>query len=382
MATARAHGGRRGRAAREDRPASGIGAALDGAAGSGRWHRRATGLTAALGAVMALASACTFSPDLSRYAACGADQSCPAGYECWAAENRCLPSCSTAPSCGGLDAGDDAGVDAGADAGIEVLPPALPAATELQSYRADFSADGGVAPYSFRALAPLPPGLQLSDAGVLSGVPEDAGTYPISLRVDDSSVPARTATADRTLGVRALLRLAGPVTLADAAAGQAYQESLSATGGDGGYRFSLADGGSLPVGLTLGPDGTISGTTNDAGAASFDVQVTDGDAPAQSMVRHLSINVVVLPITLQIASRSLPDGRLGTPYSYRLQRFAGIGASQWMLAAGTMPQNVGLDTSTGVISGTPGARGRSTITIQLKDGVGTTTTATFGVDVY
>jgi len=373
MVTLRPHG---------ELPAPGTGAALDGAASPGRLHRRAIGLPAALGAVMALASACTFSPDLSRYEACGAGQSCPAGYECWPAENRCLPSCSTAPSCGGPDGGDDAGSDAGTDAGLAVLPPVLPAATELQSYRADFSASGGVPPYSFRALAPLPPGLQLSDAGVLSGVPEDAGAYPISLQVDDGSVPARGATADRTLGVRALLRLAGPVTLADAAAGQAYQESLSATGGDGGYRFSMADGGSLPVGLTLAPDGTISGTTNDAGAASFDVQVTDGDAPAQSVVRHLSMNVVVLPITLQIATKSLPDGRFGTPYSYRLQRFAGIGASHWTLGAGVLPSNLGLDTSTGVISGTPMARGHFTFTIQLQDGVGTTTTATFGLDLY
>lgn len=316
----------------------------------------------------ALVLACTFAPDLSRYAPCGAGQSCPAGYECWTAESRCVPSCSTAPSCG-------------PDAGLAVLPPELPVATELRPYRAGFSASGGAAPYLFHALGPLPPGLQLDDAGVLSGVPEDAGTYAFAIQVDDGAVPPRSATADRALAVRALLRLAGPGTLADAAAGQAYQEDLSATGGDGGYRFSLADGGALPGGLTLAMDGRITGTTTDAGGASFDVQVTDGDAPAQSAVRRVSLNVVVLPLALQIATRSLPDGRLGTPYSYRLQRFAGTGASQWTLTAGAMPQDVGLDTSTGVISGTPSAQGHSTFTIQLRDSV-TSTQATFGIDVY
>jgi len=320
---------------------------------------------------VAIALSCTFSPDLSRYEVCDAGPSCPAGYECWAAENRCVPSCSTAPSCG-------PNPDAGADAGLVVLPAALPAATELQSYRADLSASGGVAPYVFRALAPLPLGVQLTDAGVLAGVPEDAGTYPIAIQVDDGSAPSRSATADRALTVRALLRLAGPGTLADAAAGQAYQEALSATGGGGGYRFSVADGGALPGGLTLASDGGITGTTNDAGGASFDVQVTDGD---QSVVRRLSLNVVVLPVALQIATRSLPDGRLGTPYSYRLQRFAGVGASQWTLTAGSLPQNIGLDTSSGLISGTPTARAHSTFTIQLQDSV-TSTQATFGIDVY
>jgi hypothetical protein len=331
-----------------------------------RW--RVKSLAAAPFAAIILALACTFSPDLSRYEACGANGSCPAGYECWTAENRCLPSCSTAPACG-------------PDAGLSILPEALPAAIETRPYRADLSAGGGVAPYTFRALAPLPAGLQLDDAGALSGAPEDAGAYPVALQVDDSSAPPRTTTAGRTLAVRALLRLAGPVTLADAAAGQPYQEGLSATGGDGGYRFSLAGGGSLPGGLTLAQDGSITGATNDAGAASFDVQVTDNDAPAQSAVLRVSVNVIVLPLALEIATRSLPDGRLGTPYSYRLQRFAGAGASQWTLTAGALPQNMGLDTSSGVISGTPTARGHSAFTIQLQDSV-TSTQATFGIDVH
>ena len=180
--------------------------------------------------------------------------------------------------------------------------------------------------------------------------------------------------------MRALLRLAGPGTLASAAVGQAYSESLSATGGDGGYRFFLADGGALPAGLALAENGTLSGSTQDSGVASFDVEVADGDEPRQTAVRRVSLDVVVLPLTLQFATQSLPDGRLGTGYSYGLQRFAGTGPSTWTLAAGALPQNVGLDTNTGVISGVPSARGKSTFTIELSDSL-TAVEATFSIDV-
>ncbi|HVE87566.1 MAG TPA: Ig domain-containing protein [Myxococcales bacterium] len=329
----------------------------------------------------AWAISCAFKPDLSRYPPCGAGDTCPDGYQCLSSEQICLPSCDDPPLCGqqlpdGGDAGD--ATDAGQ---LSVSPEALPPAIELQSYRVDFAVDGGASPYSFRTLVPLPQGLQLDDGGVLSGVPEDAGTYPVSVEVQDQSVPPLRVTADRSLSVRALLRLAGPVTLASAASGQAYTETLSATGGDGGYRFAVADGGTLPAGLVLAANGAITGSTSSSGTRSFDVEVTDGDGPPQRAVRRVSINVVTLPVTLQIATQSLPDGRLGNGYSYTLQRFAGTGASTWMLSAGTLPQDVGLDTSTGVISGVPSARGKSTFTIKLTDGLGANNSATFSIDV-
>ena len=324
----------------------------------------------ALLAVFAWVGACTFAPDLSRYQACGAGGDCPAGYQCWSSARLCIPSCEDPPLCGAP----------GPDAGLAIGPDALPPAVELRPYLAELRADGGVPPYSFRELAPLPAGLGLDDAGVLSGVPSDAGPYEVMVRVEDGSVPPLSASATRALPVRALLRMAGPGTLARAAVGQAYTEALSATGGGGGYRFSLADGGALPAGLTLAQDGTVTGSTQDSGVASFDVLVSDGDQPAQSAVRRLTLNVIPLPITLQFATQSMPDGRLGSLYSYRLQRFAGTGQSTWTLTAGAFPPNVGLDTVTGVISGIPSARGKFTFTIELRDSIGAIE-ATFSIDV-
>jgi hypothetical protein len=315
--------------------------------------------------VAVLALGCAFKPDLSRYQSCDAGDTCPAGYQCLASEQVCLPSCGDPPLCG-------------ADGGLAIGPEALPPAVETRPYQVQLEVDGGAGPYSFRSMA-LPPDLRVEDGGLISGVPSDAGVYLVAIEVEDQ--PALRATYARTLGVRALLRVAGPRALANAAAGQVYVERLSATGGDGGYRFAVADGGTLPPGLTLAMNGALTGTTPDAGGSSFDVEVMDGDQPPQRAIQRVTMNVVVLPLALQFATQGLPDGRLGTPYSYGLQRFAGTGFSTWTLTAGALPQNVGLDTATGVLSGTPSTRGKSTFTVQLRDSL-TSVEATFSIDVY
>jgi subtilisin family serine protease len=55
---------------------------------------------------------------------------------------------------------------------------------------------------------------------------------------------------------------------------EAYAETLTASGGTGGYDWSVT-AGSLPAGLTLSPDGTLAGTPVDAGEFGFTVQVSD-----------------------------------------------------------------------------------------------------------
>jgi hypothetical protein len=69
-----------------------------------------------------------------------------------------------------------------------------------------------------------------------------------------------------------------------------YHAHLSATGGAGNYSWSIVSG-SLPAGLSLSSDGTISGTPTAAGNPSFTVQVSDPGPPAQRATQTLSIRV-------------------------------------------------------------------------------------------
>jgi hypothetical protein len=90
-----------------------------------------------------------------------------------------------------------------------------------------------------------------------------------------------------------LTPLSIPVTsLPDAPIGQAYGQSLAASGGTPPYAWSIASG-ALPDGLTLSAVGTISGTPTTLSQTSVTVQVTDsGSTGAQTALAAITINVV------------------------------------------------------------------------------------------
>jgi len=77
----------------------------------------------------------------------------------------------------------------------------------------NFMASGGVPPYSWTVAAstPLPTGLALSGPGVLSGIPTVAGTYPVTITVQDSEATPLMATGNYTIVIQTFA--AGGVSL-------------------------------------------------------------------------------------------------------------------------------------------------------------------------
>lgn len=76
-------------------------------------------------------------------------------------------------------------------------------------------------------------------------------------------------------GETTLIDLA-PAQLPDAAAGVAYSQALGATGGAAPYSFALT-GGALPTGLSLSPEGVLSGQPAGAGVYPFTISATDSN---------------------------------------------------------------------------------------------------------
>jgi len=82
-------------------------------------------------------------------------------------------------------------------------------------------------------------------------------------------------------------------SLTPAAIGVAYSTDLFASGGTAPYAW-VVGAGTLPAGLTLAPDGTISGTPTTLGTSSFTVEVTDtADSNATA---QLTLQVVAHPV--------------------------------------------------------------------------------------
>jgi hypothetical protein len=130
----------------------------------------------------------------------------------------------------------------------------------------------------------LPPGLTLSPGGVLSGTPTAAGTSVVTVRATNSA-----GTGDKPFSVAVG---AAPVTgtapkiqtttIYEGHTGVAYASALTATG-DKPITWALVSG-TLPPGLTLNPDGSITGTPTTAGSYSFVVSATNSIGSATGTV--------------------------------------------------------------------------------------------------
>jgi hypothetical protein len=87
---------------------------------------------------------------------------------------------------------------------LHVTTKSLPPATRGAGYSYQLEAGGGIGPYKWAKGGPLPKGLKLSNAGLLSGAPKSKvvpGEYAISVKVKDATKPKETANAVLTLHV-------------------------------------------------------------------------------------------------------------------------------------------------------------------------------------
>ena len=146
--------------------------------------------------------------------------------------------------------------------------------------------------------------------------------------------------------------------------GTPYFGVITATGATGTFAWALTSG-SLPAGLTLSASTTnaitISGTPTAVGQSKFTIEVTVGTSVSQNL--SITINP---PPPLSVATKSLPDGVVGTSYSATLQGTSGVIPFAWSITAGTLPGGLSLS-GVGVISGTPSASGTYTFTVQVVD---------------
>ena len=178
----------------------------------------------------------------------------------------------------------------------QVLPPqlyitttSLPSGTVNTNYTAALAAAGGTTPYTWAATG-LPLGLALNTStGQISGTPTATGTSTVGVTVTDSATPAAMATANLPLTINsAPLPLSITTTsLPAGTVGVPYSASLAATGGTPPYTWTevglFGSTGppdeiipvSLPGGLTLNTDGTITGIPVAAGTSSMVATVTD-----------------------------------------------------------------------------------------------------------
>ncbi len=263
---------------------------------------------------------------------------------------------------------------------LTVTTTSLPGGTVGQAYSQVVAATGGKSPYAWSlATGSLPPGLALNaSTGAVTGTPTTAGTFGFTVQATDAGNPVRTATQALSISLVAPLTIT-TTSLAAGTVGQSYSQTLSASGGQTPYTWSVASG-SLPPGLSLNSaTGAVTGTPTAAGTYGFVAQVTDG---AQTDTQTLSITVSSTA-ALVISSWNLPGGKVGSTYSGTVTASGGATPYTWSVASGMLPPGLGLvqGTPAMTISGTPTTVGRYTFTIRVTDTLGTQQTRTFQVRI-
>jgi hypothetical protein len=249
---------------------------------------------------------------------------------------------------------------------LRVTTTTLPDGQVNNFYSAPLAADScnryfswSLAPNS----GPMPDGLSLNPWGDITGTPSKAGTFNLSVRVNDG-----TATADKALSIK-IIGLLLDITstgLLYATNGVSFNVQLQATGGTTPYTWSLTPGSaSLPSGLTLSASGQISGTPTATGEFGFRVRVTDASAATSD--EPFFINVRSTPVV--ITTTTLPNGTVGVPYSAFLQALGGQPPLWWGLAADSapLPQGLSMSAGTGEIFGTPTTAGAFYFFVNVND---------------
>ena len=238
---------------------------------------------------------------------------------------------------------------------LQFNPPSLLAtATVATPYQYQFFASGGVTPYSFSVVdGSLPPGLQFSPQGLLSGTPTQNGLYTFSMQVCDSTAPQpQCLSGTTTLAVNGKpvdpLQILTP-SLPGGVAGTPYDAFLQGQGGAPPYQWSTTS--QLPTGLQLTSGGEISGVPSQPGSYVLNIMLADsqGTTPTTAALAL----TITLPPPPVITLASLPDGQIGVPYpATQLQASGGQPPYTWAITAGSLPGGLHLSPS-GSISGTP-----------------------------
>ncbi len=119
---------------------------------------------------------------------------------------------------------------------------------------------------------------------------------------------------------------------------------FDAYGGTPPYTFAVTSG-FIPPGTEINAEGNLFGTPTATGTYTFDVTVTDAIGTAVTKSFTLVVTTVT-PATLANAS-------IGIPYSQMLSLDGAVNAVTWVVIAGSLPDGLFLNPSTGIISGTP-----------------------------
>src|ERR1043166_2078528 len=136
-------------------------------------------------------------------------------------------------------------------------------------------------------------------------------------------------------------------------------------GGTAPYAFRVASG-SLPPGLTLASNGTLSGAPTTTGPYCFSIVATDaGGCTGGPMAYTIVISAATCPAgtAIIVSPPPLPFATPGMPYGQMMTTSGGTPPYTFSVLSGALPPGLALNPATGVVSGTPTSGGTFHLTL-------------------
>jgi len=181
---------------------------------------------------------------------------------------------------------------------ITVGPSMVSAGSVGSAYpETQFSSTGGAGTITYAITSGLlPAGMSLTSGGLLSGIPTQTGSFPVTVTATDSGGCAGSRNVNVSIGC--MVVTIAPSMVSAGSVGSPYSETqFSSTGGAGTVTYAVT-GGVLPGGVGLSPAGLLSGTPSQSGSFPITITATDSNGCAGSSGYTLEIglnNTVAVP---------------------------------------------------------------------------------------
>ncbi|MCG3149754.1 MAG: hypothetical protein PCFJNLEI_03219 [Verrucomicrobiae bacterium] len=245
---------------------------------------------------------------------------------------------------------------------ITLTPATLPALVTGQVFSQPITATNGAPPYAFSiAAGALPPGLNLTPTGTLTGTPTVVGNYAFTVQALDANDCAGTRAY--SLSITCPFTFLTPANLPAGQAGNSYFEQISMVGGSGFVLFEVTSG-AVPPGLTLDDFGYLYGTPTTLGTYTF--EVTGTDEAGCSASRSYTIPITCPTLVYFAPGSPLPVATRGVAYFQTIQALSLVEPINYTITSGTLPPGLTFALN-GELTGTPTLSGTYTFTVRAVD---------------
>ena len=244
-------------------------------------------------------------------------------------------------------------------------------------YNQTLSATGGVGQVSFAVTSgSLPPGLNLTSGGVLSGTVTSVAQYKFTVTATDANKVTGFQAYTFTIGAPPVFGVTGPLT---AIYGTAYSQDLLVQGAK--PISCVVSSGALPSGITVGAGCVLSGKSSVAQVYKFSLAATDvnGASTAEPYV------LTILPPPTFSTTFATPI--VGQSYNQTVQVTGDVAGLAVKVSSGQLPSGLTLSPTVGIsgnvatvgITGKVPASGAGaySFTLQAANADGLTASQTF-----